>query len=320
MRLMATALLALQLFTPQVFAQGQLPGPDPAQMEDAPQLGYVAVPYPALLPDGSKLGPPSAVVFDKRNHLIVFNRGPHPLVEFDTDGKFVRSLGEGLYGRPHGMRIDAEGNFWTTDVQDHRVIKLSPEGKVLLTLGERGKGGDWNEATQSRLLNQPTDLYLGPGGDIFVAQGHGGQPIPKVLRFDKNGKFITQWGGKGKGPGEFDVLHSIVVDSKGLVYVADRSNRRMQIFDSNGKFIKEWKFRGLPCGLFIAPNGQMWMLSGFSGEVMTLDANGKALGVFGVPGKGLGEFGEAHYMALAPNGDVYVADTVKPDLHRFVKK
>lgn len=299
---------------------GQLPGPDPAQMEDAPQLPYVAVPFPLKLGDGSVLGPPSAVVINGQNHLIVFNRGPHPLAEFDLDGKFIRTWGEGLYDRPHGMRRGPDNSLWTTDVQGHTVIKMDATGKVLMTLGERGKAGDWDEATQSRLLNQPTDLAIAPNGDIFVAEGHGGQPVPKVLRFDKSGRFITSWGAKGTGPGQFNVLHSIVVDSKGLVYVADRSNRRMQIFDANGKFVKEWKFKGLPCGLFIAPNGQMWMLSGFSGEVLPLDANGKALGAFGIPGKGLGEFGEAHYMEIGPKGEIYIADTVKPDFHKFVKK
>jgi sugar lactone lactonase YvrE len=315
MRLLVIALLVQQLLTQQAAAQGALAAPDPAQMEQAPDLGYVPVAYPALLSDGSKLGAPSSVVINSRNHVIVFNRGPHPLAEFDPDGKIVRTFGEGLYSRPHGIRLDTAGNIWTTDVQTHMVIKMSPDGKVLFTLGEKGKAGDWDEATGSRLLNQPTDLAFAPNGDIFVVQGHG-QPIPRVLRFDKDGRFIKQWGEKG----QFTLLHSIVVDSKGLVYVADRTNRRMHIFDADGKFIKEWKFKGLPCGLFIAPNGQMYMLSGYSAQVMTLDANGKATGVFGIPGKGLGEFAETHFMALGPKGEIYVADPVKPDIHKFVKR
>ena len=102
--------------------------------------------------------------------------------------------------------------------------------------------------------------------------------------------------------------------------MADRQNRRVQLFDSEGSYIKEWAYKGLPCGLFIDADGQMYMVSGFAGEILKLDENGKALGANGQPGKGLGEFGEAHYMTMSPDGDIYVADTVKPDLHKYVKK
>jgi DNA-binding beta-propeller fold protein YncE len=169
------------------------------------------------------------------------------------------------------------------------------------------------------LLNEPNDIGFAPNGDVFVVQGHG-RGEPRVLRFDKAGKFVTSWGGLGTGPGQFDIAHSVVVDAKSLVYVADRQNRRVQIFVASGKYVKEWKYAGLPCGLYLGKDQQMYLASGFAGQVLKLDANGKATGTFGQPGKGLGEFGEAHYMTLAPNGDIYVADTVKPELHRFVKR
>jgi DNA-binding beta-propeller fold protein YncE len=110
------------------------------------------------------------------------------------------------------------------------------------------------------------------------------------------------------------------VDGKGLVYVADRQNRRVQIFDVNGKHLRDWKFAGLPCGLHIDADGQMYMVSGFSGQILKLDANGRAVAAMGQPGKGLGEFGEAHYLTIHRDGAIYVADTVKPALHKFVKK
>ena len=112
---------------------------------------------------------------------------------------------------------------------------------------------------------------------------------------------------------------SIVVDAEGLVYVADRQNRRVQIFDADGNYITERKYKGLPCGLYIADDQQMYMVSGFSGEILRLDEDGKAIGATGQPGPGLGEFGEAHYMTIASNGDIYVADTVKRALHKYVK-
>ena len=295
MRLSVIALL-LQVLT----------APDPAQMEKAPDLGYRPVESALHLPDTVKLGAPASVAITKDKHLMVFNRGDHPLVEVDANGKFVRSLGEGMYMRPHGMRIDAQGNIWTTDVSAHTVRKMDPQGRVLLTLGEP-------------MVRQPNDIAIGPGGEIFVAQGHG-QDQPRVSKFDRTGTFITSWGSMGSGPSQFDIAHSIVIDAERMVYVADRQNRRVQVFDMDGRYIKEWKFAGLPCGLFIGPNTQMYLLTGFSGQILTLDRNGKTMAATGQPGKGLGEFGEAHYMTLGPRGEIYVADTVNAVLHTFVRK
>jgi DNA-binding beta-propeller fold protein YncE len=296
-----------------------LTAPDPAQMEKAPDLGYRAVAHGLQLPAGVTMGAPSGVEVTKQGHLLVFNRGPFPLLEFDKDGGFVRSLGEGRYVRPHGFRLDPQGNIWTTDVNGHTVTKMSPQGDVLMTLGAKGQAGDWNEAANARLLNEPTDLAFGAAGEIFVLQGHG-RGEPRVLKFDKSGKLLKSWGGQGTGPGQFDTSHSIVVDGKGLVYVADRQNRRVQIFDGEGKYIKEWKYAGLPCGLYMGPGQQIYLTSGFAGQILKLDSNGRAVGATGQPGKQLGEFGEAHYMAMGPQGEIYVADTINAVLHKFVKK
>lgn len=296
-----------------------LTAPDPAQMEKAPDLGYKPVEHGLQLPAGVTMGAASSVAVTKQGHLLVFNRGPFPLLEFDGNGAFVRSMGEGRYVRPHGFRLDPQGNIWTTDVNGHTVTKMNPQGDVLLTMGVKGQAGEWNEAANSRLLNEPTDLAFGAAGELFVLQGHG-RGEPRVLKFDKSGKLAKSWGGQGTGPGQFDTSHSIIVDAKGLVYVADRQNRRVQIFDMDGKYLKEWKFAGLPCGLFIGPQQQMYMVSGFSGQILKLDASGKAIAATGQPGKQLGEFGEAHYMTMGPQGEIWVADTVKPALHKFVKK
>ncbi len=312
MRTMLLTLLLLQV-------PGVLSGPDPAQMEKAPDLGYVPVQQSLTLPDGMKWGAASSVAFNSTGHLFVFNRGASPLIEFDQNGRFVRALGEGRYTRPHGMRIDREDNIWTTDVAGHTVTKMSPRGDVLLSLGVKGQAGAWDEATNTRLLNEPTDLAFGPAGDFFVVEGHG-RGEGRVLRFDRNGKFVRSWGGNGNGAGQFNQPHSIALDAKGLVYVADRENRRVQIFDADGKYMKEWKFAGLPCGLFVNRDGQLYLTSGFAGQILKLDSNGRAIAATGQPGKALGEFGEAHYMAIASNDDIYVADTINAVLHRFVKK
>jgi streptogramin lyase len=295
---------------------GVLSGPDPAQMEKAPDLGYKPVPANLTLPDGMKMGAPSSVALDSAGHLLVFNRGEHPLMEFDAQGKFVRGFGEGMYVRPHGMRIDPEGNIWTTDVNGHTVTKMNAKGDVLMTIGTRGQAGSWTETTH--LMQEPADLAFGPQGDVFIVEGHG-RGEGRVLRVDKTGKLVTTWGGKGNGPGQFDQPHSILVRN-GQVLVADRENRRVQLFDLNGKYLSEWKFAGLPCGLYVAASGDLYLASGFAGQILRLDSKGKAVAMMGQPGKGLGEFGEAHYMTMTPAGDIYVADTINAVLHKFVKK
>lgn len=300
---------------------GVLSAPDPKQMESAPALGYKAVETGLTLPEGIKLGASSSVAFDAQGHMWVLNRGDHPLIEFDQQGRFVKAMGEGQYNRAHGMRIAPDGSIWSTDVQGHRVLKMSPKGEILLTLGTRGQPGNWDEASNTRLLYEPADIAFARNGDVFIVQGHG-RGDGRVLRFDAAGKFVKSWGGKETEPGQFDQPHSILVNQQNQVLVADRENRRVQVFDMDGKFVTSWQFKGLPCGLFAAPDGQLYLATGFSGQILRLGADGKALAMMGQPGPGpaLGDFGEAHYMAIAPNSDIYVADTINAKLHRFAKQ
>ncbi|MDR1989922.1 MAG: peptidyl-alpha-hydroxyglycine alpha-amidating lyase family protein [Acidobacteriaceae bacterium] len=299
---------------------GVLDAPDPAQMENVPPLGYHAIENGVTLPAGITLGASSGVAFDAQGHLWVLNRGPHPIIEFDQQGRFMRSMGEGLYSRGHGLRIAPDGNIWTTDVQGHTVMKMSPTGELLLTLGTRGKPGSWDEAAGTHLFFEPADIAFAPNGDLFVVQGHG-RGEGRVLRFDSAGTFITSWGGKGTAPGQFDQPHSILIVNN-QVLVADRENRRVQIFDMNGTFLKAWAFKGLPCGLLMGPDQQLYLATGFSGQILRLNAGGQPVAMMGQPGPGpaLGEFGEAHYMAIAPDGDIYVADTINAVLHRVSKR
>jgi sugar lactone lactonase YvrE len=167
---------------------------------------------------------------------------------------------------------------------------------------------------------EPNDLAFAPNGDIFVVQGHTpGRGDPRVLKFDKNGKFIKSWGGHGSETGKFDVAHGIALDAKGQLWVADRENQRIQVFDQDGTFVREMKYAGLPCSLEIGDH-YIFMVNGFAGQLLRLDLNGTVLGATGKPGKELGEFGEAHFVAVSPKGEIFVADTVKPALHKFVRK
>ena len=320
---MKPAALAFAILTACASAFAQRPS-NPALLipEVAPLLDYVPVPNPLSIPEGTPMGPSSDVAFDAKGHLWVLNRGDHPLMEFDENGKFVRAMGEGMFLRTHGIRFDKDGNIWVTDVGAHFVVKLSPQGQTLLTLGEKGKPGKWDEAAGSRLLNEPNDVVFGANGDVFITQGHtpgAGKGDPRVLKFDKTGKFIKTWGGKGTDPGQFDVAHGLALDAKGLLWVTDRENQRIQIFDQDGKYIREVKFKGLPCSLEIGKEN-IYMVNGFAGQILKLDLEGKVLAAMGKPGNGPGEFGEAHFIAVSPKGDIWVADSVNRAVQKFAKK
>jgi sugar lactone lactonase YvrE len=296
---------------------------DPALLvpETAPELDYVVAPTAVTLPAGVTMGATASVAFDANGHLFVLTRGDKTFFEFNPDGTFIRSFGDKLFTRSHGLRIDRDGNLWATDVGGHIVVKMTRDGQPLLTIGTKGEAGEWNEATGSHKLNQPNDVVLAGNGDVFVAQGHtpGAEGDARVLKFDKNGKFIKSWGGKGSGPGQFQVAHGIAIDAKGLVWVADRENQRIQLFDQDGKFVREVKYKGLPCSLDIGRQ-YMYMVNGFAGQVLRLDLNGKVLAAMGKPGKGPGEFGEAHMIAVSQKDEIYVADSVNAALVKFVKK
>jgi sugar lactone lactonase YvrE len=296
---------------------------DPALMipQTAPPLDYVAVPDPLTLPAGTTMGPAASVAFDAQGHLFVLTRGPQALFEFDQDGKFIRAFGDGLLMRSHGLHIDRDGNIWVTDVGAHVVLKLNRQGQVLMTLGVKGEAGEWNEAAGSRRLNQPNDVTIAGNGDIFVVQGHtpGAMGDPRVLKFDRSGKFLASWGGKGKEPGKFDVAHGIAIDAKGLLWVTDRENQRIQIFDAAGKYVKELKYAGLPCAIVIGTQ-YIYMVNGFAGQVLRLDLDGKVLAATGKSGIGVGEFGEAHFVAVSPRGEIYVADSVNAKVQKFVQR
>jgi sugar lactone lactonase YvrE len=294
---------------------------DPKLMEPqkAPEMDYVAVADPLSVPADLKMGAAADVAFDKNGHLWVLTRGAQALFEFDGDGKYLRNVGSG-FRRTHGLRFDKDGNIWVTDVGSHIAVKMNTQGEVLLTIGTKGEAGEWDEAAQSHKLNEPNDVAIGRNGDIFIAQGHTpGKGDPRVLKFDRMGKFIKSWGGAGTEPGKFNVAHGLAFDAKGLLWVADRENERIQVFDEDGKYIREMKYAGLPCGMDIGKQ-YVYMVNGFAGQLLRLDLEGNVLAAVGKSGKGVGEFGEAHYVAVSPKGEIYVADSVNSAVQKFVKK
>lgn len=188
-----------------------------------------------------------------------------------------------------------------------------------MTLGTKGESGDWNEAEGTKLFNQPNDVALDSDGNIYVAQGHGPFAIPKILKFNANGEFITQWGSLGEGPGQFTVAHSIQIDADNNIYLADRENFRVQIFNTDGDYLSEWKFNAMACAIYLHDDGFMYMTTGFDGELAKLDMTGQVIGSIGSPGRENGQFGEGHFLTVNAAGDVFIADVVNRRVQLYKK-
>src|ERR1039457_7085947 len=188
----------------------------PAAFYPVPELGFHVIPNFFQGQDAMSVGEASGVALNSHGHIFLFQRAQPMLAEYDEHGIFLRSIGEGLFTHPHGLRIDDDDNLWTTDDGSHLVLKISPAGRVLLVLGRTGVAAesDW-------LFNQPTDVAFGTNGDIYVADGYGNS---RIVQFDRAGNFVKAWGKYGTRPGEFDLPHSVAVDTTGRVYVGDREN------------------------------------------------------------------------------------------------
>jgi sugar lactone lactonase YvrE len=229
---------------------------------------YTTIESWGQLPDNRKWGSTSAVDIDREGHIWIAERcgtnfctdsNVAPILEFDSSGKVLKSFGAGLFAQPHSLYIDPQGNIWVADDdgrggKGHQVFKFNTDGKVLLALGKKGVAG-----TDPDTFNQPSAVIVAPNGDIFVADGHGGNSNARIVKFTKEGKFIKTWGKKGSGPGEFDTPHTLAFDSKGRLYVGDRGNSRIQIFDQEGNFLEEWKQFGRPSGVFIDKNDNIYV-------------------------------------------------------------
>jgi DNA-binding beta-propeller fold protein YncE len=246
---------------------------------------------PDTMPEGWKFGRVSAVTSDSKGDVYVFHRGPKAdaVVVFDSEGKYLRSWGRGMFGRPHGIRADKDDNIWCIDDGGHQVFKFTREGKLLQSWGVKGEPG-----TDDKHFNRPTDIaWDRQTQDFYISDGYRNA---RVVKFDKNGKYLKAWGKPGSGPSEFDTVHSIATDSKGMVYVSDRENNRIQIFDTEGKFLKEWTHLGATQGIDITDKDEMFVMTHrnnaenivydtLAGRVMKVDvATGKVLGAMESPG------------------------------------
>jgi DNA-binding beta-propeller fold protein YncE len=250
------------------------------------------------LPDGRRFGAAIGLAASPDGTIWVFDNcgvsGPpacdqspvDPILQFDQSGRLLKSFGRGLIAGPHKLTLDREGNVWVTDHgtapgKGHQVIKFSPDGRVLLKVGTPGVAGPAPDQ-----FDQPTEVAVAPNGDFFVADGQSGRGDAmgnaRVVKFDRTGKLLKTWGRKGMGPGEFDIVHSIALDSRGRVFVADRQNNRVQIFDADGRFIAQWFQFGRPSGIYIDRNDVMYVADSESRDGRTKK------GITGLPATGYG--------------------------------
>ncbi|MEP6715317.1 MAG: peptidyl-alpha-hydroxyglycine alpha-amidating lyase family protein [Terriglobia bacterium] len=220
------------------------------------------------LPAGRKLAATSAIAVGPNGHIWVADRCSsgmaactdsdlNPVFEFDASGKMLHNFGAGIFVYPHGLWVDKDGFVWVTDARDSKgkgqqVIKFSPDGKIVMRLGKAGVAG-LNHDT----FNGPCAVVTTPSGDIFVADGHE-NAVSRIVKFNKDGKYLMEFGKKGTGPGEFDTPHAIAIDSQGRLFVGDRANSRVQVFTQDGKLLEIWRQFGRPSGLFIDGNDVLY--------------------------------------------------------------
>ncbi len=322
-----------------------------------PEIPYDSVPNLLKLPDDIYIGEAVGVATNSKGNIFVYTRTGSPTVtvgtervfargngaarlfEFDPTGKFIREIGQGLYGFlfAHTVRVDPDDNIWVVDEGANMVIKFNPEGRVVMTMGRKpeairvpggpvqgGEGGAAPPAgraggplpgagVRGDTFNRPTDVAWDAAGNIFVADGYGNA---RVAKFDRNGKFLASWGSQGSAPGQFNTLHSIATDAQGNVYVGDRGNRRIQVFDGNGTFKAQYLNVGAPWALCITPGPRQYLYSSNSngtanmdnGEIYKMELDGRIVGKFGRAGKLMKEFGSVHEIDCRKENEILVGE------------
>lgn len=344
MKIYVLALTAMTVLCLGAFAQKATP----------PEIPYDSVPNFLKLPPNLYLGEVAGVAVNSKGHVFVFSRGSTTgpafgaaaaqLLEFDTDGNYIREIGHNLYAWSfaHAVRIDKDDNIWVVDKGSDMVIEFDPQGRVVMVFGRKKEAADegdgpWTHVTPPRPaidgeFRQPTDVTWDTKGDIFVSDGYVNS---RVAKFDKNGDWVKQWGGPGKANGKFNTPHSIASDAQGRIYVADRGNRRIQVFDPDGKFLraitidvpapssaKVWMGPkpgpktaltmqpGSPWAICITPGPTQYLYASdaYPGRIYKLTLDGKVIGMLGETGHQPKQFGWIHELACPAENEIYAAE------------
>ena len=340
--------------------------PQLAFAKTVPTIAYDSIPDPLQPPDDVYFGECSGVALNSKGHVFVLSRGNSTgpaygaaaaqLLEFGPDGLFIREIGHNLYAWSfaHTVKVDAEDNIWVTDKGSDMVIKFTPQGRVAMVFGRKQEASDEETAplkhpnpplpAEPGRFRQVTDVAWDAAGNTYISDGYINSRVAKV---DKNGNWLKSWGERGTGPGQFHTPHSIAVDHKGLVYVADRSNRRIQVFDSEGNFQRQFTIDvpmppgarpaigyapdeaaiaagtfapGSPWAICISPgpNPVLYSSDAFPGRIYKLTLEGEVLGVLGESGKQLKQFGWIHEIACPAPNVLYVAELLNWRVQKLV--
>jgi len=323
--------------------------------EAVPTIPFDSVPDVLKLPADLYLGEVTGVAVNSKGHIFVLSRGnttgpayaaaAAQLLEFDTDGRFLREIGKNLYAWSfgHSVRVDPQDNIWAVDKGSDMVIRFNPEGRVTMVFGRKQEASDEDTGplkhpkpplpAEDGRFRQVTDVTWDPAGNIFISDGYINSRVAKI---DRNGNWLKSWGDRGDKPGEFNTPHNIAADAQGRIYVADRFNRRIQVFDGDGKLLriitvdvpfdhdarpaignkpnpdaKSGTFSaGAPWTVCITPGPRqvLYTSDAYPGRVYKLSLEGKVLGVLGESGKQPKQFGWIHEIACPGENEIYVAE------------
>jgi hypothetical protein len=338
----------MKRFLPLLLTATFLGGLPATAQTPVPEIAFESAPNPLALPDDIYLGETAGVATNSKGDVFVYTRTGHPTVslggarafahggsrlfQFDRNGKFVREIGQGIYGFMYAqqVRVDPQDNIWIVDQMTNYVMKFDPEGGVAMLLGRKAEaitvpappsrgpqafgGGAPGAGEQTDLFDRPTDVAWDGAGNIYVSDGLGNA---RVAKFNKNGVFIKSWGAKGTEQGNFGTASGIAVDARGNVYVADRGNKRMQVFDSEGNFKTQFTNVGAPQAICITPGQNQFLYSSNSnptndidtaGEIYKMRLDGSVVGKFGRAGKLPKEFGTVNAIDCRNENSLYVGE------------
>jgi DNA-binding beta-propeller fold protein YncE len=270
-------------------------------------------------PPGEAFGIVSRVATDSRDRIYVFQRKDPPVVVFDADGKYLGAWGSGEVADPHGMKI-VDDIVYTTDRSDSVAKSFTLDGRKLLELGQRGvhsdtgcTGAPWLAVRAAGPFNHPTEMIAHPNGDIYVTDGYRNA---RVHRFTHDGRLVKSWGTPGKAEGEFHLPHSIAFDPGGTLYVADRSNKRIQIFTPEGEFLGQWTGMGGPNDITRGKDGNFYIAEQEDGDkpayVCVRDPKGSVLARL--------ESRHVHGVGIDSHGNIYAGLTVDHSVDKFVRQ
>ena len=277
----------------------------------SPRFDYAPVAnWPQLPKDVSFIGV-NGIALDSRGRIYAAGGEENAVMVFDPDGKYLTAWGKGTIKAKHQLRI-LNDRVYVADTELHQMFEFTLGGKLLRAFGTRGKSGlGENE------FNQPTDIAVGPDGDLYITDGYGNS---RVVRLAADGSFKSAWGRPGKGPGEFHYPHNIVIDRDGRVIIADRGNDRIQVFTTEGKFLEQWTNVGKPYGLFLTKDQTLFVTDGNPEgphRILVLNLDGKVLHAFGSTGSKPGQFNVPHSIHVDDQGNLYVAEVENKRIQKF---